>query len=36
MECVKISDKAKVKKWGKSTQIWGNFKLQLIKLETSF
>ena len=24
------------KKWGKSTKIWGSFKLQYLKLETSF
>ena len=36
MECVQISNKGRVKKWGKSTKIWGNFKLQYIKLETSF
>ena len=35
--CVlKKSDIERVKKWGKSTKIWGNFKLQYIKLVTSF
>ena len=34
--CVKISNKRRVKKWGKSAKIWGNFKLQYIKLETSY
>ena len=36
MRCVKISDNGKVKKWGKSTKIWGNFKLKYIKLEIKF
>ena len=36
MRCVKISNKRRVKKWGKSTKIWGNFKLKYIKLETRF
>ena len=29
------SDMERVKKWGKSDIIWGNFKLQYLKLETS-
>ena len=36
MVCVQISDKGMTKKWGKSTKIWGTFKLQYLKLETSF
>ena len=36
MECVQISIKRRVKKWGKSAKIRSNFKLQYIKLETSF
>ena len=36
MGCVKKSDMGMTKKWGKSTKIWGSFKLQYLKLETSF
>ena len=36
MECVQISDKGMTKKWGKSTKIRSTFKLQYLKLETSF
>ena len=36
MMCVQKSDMGMTKKWGKSTKIWGTFKLQYLKLETSF
>ena len=36
MVCVLKSDMEGVKKWGKSTKIWGTFKLEYLKLETSF
>ena len=36
MMCVQISDQGMTKKWGKSAKIWGTFKLQYLKLETSF
>ena len=36
MVCVQKSDMERVKKCGKSTRILGNFKLQYLKLETSF
>ena len=36
MMCVQKSDMERVKKWGKSTKIWGTFKLQYLKLVTSF
>ena len=36
MVCVQKSDMGMTKKWGKSTKIWGNFKLQYLKQETSF
>ena len=34
--CVQKSDKGMTKKWGKINKIWGSFKLQYLKLETSF
>ena len=36
MVCVQKSDMGMTKKWGKSAKIWGTFKLQYLKLETSF
>ena len=36
MSCVQMNDKEMTKKWGKSAKIWGSFKLQYLKLETSF
>ena len=36
MVCVQKCDMGMTKKWGKSAKIWGTFKLQYLKLETSF
>ena len=36
MVCVQKSDMVMTKKWGNINKIWGSFKLQYLKLETSF